>query len=95
MNKFDFYEKVIIKTNNKDLLELNGRNATVLAMAGSDGDWHYGLNIEGIEESWSVPEEDLISRGEFAKREDFYDDDPDSRITVIVDKDGNGSIKDE
>src|SRR3990167_1407905 len=74
-NKFDFYEVVIIASTKPNLHKINGTKGVILGMAQNEktGRWGYAISMytdNGL--CWHIMEEDLISTGEKAKKEDFY-----------------------
>lgn len=72
--RFDFYEKVLIKSLRRKLSQVNGKLAAVLGRSqNDDGRWGYAVHVYGNEESWSCDESDLEPTGEFDRRETFYD----------------------
>ncbi len=94
MNKLDFFEKVKVLSHDDEYQEVWNKVGTILGMSESDEkEWYYCVSINEI--THIIPESSLASTGSFSCSSEFYDDDPESKITVVVDKDGNGSIKDE
>lgn len=92
MNKFNFYEIVKIVSKNPNLSEVNGKEATILAMAeNDDGTWGYGVTFSDDDsEGWYIDEVDLVTLNRFAKEEDFYTGET---MSVVVTPDGKGHIK--
>ena len=93
-NKFEFYEKVKISSNNPVFQEIEGITGVVLGMAQSeDKSWGYAVGFPG-HYGWDVEEENLVSTGEFVSKEDYDADHyTGESIKVVVDKKGRGSIK--
>lgn len=91
--KFDFFERVKIAnplTDKKKRANLKDSLGTVLGKAqDNNGKWVYGVSIDNEVSSWSCEEEELLSLGKFAKREDYYSGES---IRVGVTKDGEGYI---
>lgn len=85
---FSFYEVVHVSTDRSALRSIDNCDGAVLGMVQSDdGNWAYSVHIFDREESWSVLESELMTRGWFMKREDFY---LDQTVSVGVD----GELKD-
>jgi hypothetical protein len=79
--KFRFYEKVRISS-------LDGELGAVLGMAlGENGNWSYGVHVYRTGRCRSCWENDLVSIGEFDRRETFYSGES---VQVAVDKKGRG-----
>jgi hypothetical protein len=86
MAKFKYYEEVIIKSERKEIEEINDKIGVIF----SDPDMDYiAVYFTDLEEVWDVKSNELKSTGKFFKREDFYDG---SSISVKVDSKGRGKI---
>jgi hypothetical protein len=91
-HKFDFFEKVRIKSSERSP-ELIGKVGAVIGISSDETTvYDYQLAFYDDTESASFLPNELESTGEFGQRSDFYDDDENSRIRVRVDKDGSGHI---
>ena len=92
--RFQFYEVVRVVSNKERLLEVAGLSGAVLGMSENEfGEWGYAVHIFDKKEVWDVMETDLLTTGEFKKRDDFYDG---TSTRVIVDPEtGEGSLADE
>ncbi len=89
--KFDFYEKVIINSENPNLKKINGELCAVIGKVfwTEKNKWLYSIHLYNSDEGWDVSEEDLVSTGEFDKRESFYSGES---IRVKVNEKGEGEI---
>lgn len=93
-NKFDFYEIVEVISSEKKHSEINGFEGIILGMAqNNDGSWGYTVDIK--DDGWDIDEKYLVSTGKFSSRDQFYSDSDEDKIGIIVDKNGEGKIKDE
>ncbi len=92
--RFDFYQEVLVCTNEAERLRLNGKVGVVLGRSNSeDGKiWYYVLSFKDEPETWYFGEGELEPTGKWFSREDFYDG---SSVRVRVDEKGRGSIVDE
>ena len=93
-SKFDFFEIVIVHSEDKDLICLEGKRCIVLGKSQDDEDaWHYAVSCKDVDHTWIVPEADLRSTGTFTTRDKIYDG---SHITVSQDGEiTGGEIKEE
>jgi hypothetical protein len=96
MNKprFEFYERVLVKTGNPEKAQVDGQTGAVLGRTETeekDG-WIYAVALDTEQETWSFSEGELESLGQFSSRGDFYDG---STARVRVDKNGEGRIVDD
>jgi hypothetical protein len=90
--RYEYYEKLLIKSLDPKCSSLNGRLCAVVGRScGSEGVWYYLVHVYDLHRSWTFSEGELAATGEFDRRETFYDG---SRIRVKVDKDGRGRIVD-
>jgi hypothetical protein len=86
MAKFKYYEEVIIKSERKELKEINGKAGVIFSDPTKD---YIVVYITDLGEAWDVKSNELNSTGKFFKYEDFYDG---SSISVKVDSKGRGKI---
>jgi len=84
--KFEFYEKVVIRSNNPSLAAVNGQLAAVLGKStDDDGTCHgYAVHVYSTGECWSVREADLETTGQFDRRDSLR-----SGSTIHVNQDGD------
>ncbi len=89
--RFDFYQEVLVCTNEVELLQFNGKVGVVLGRGNSeDGQsWYYVLSFNHQPETCCFGEGELEPTGRWFSREDFYDG---SSVRVRVDEKGRGSI---
>ena len=88
--KFNFYEKVLVSSEDKNLAEINGELGAIIGrVQNDDGVWIYGVQIYRDGEGWDIYEKDLESTGEFASEESFYSGDS---IKVKVNDSDEGEI---
>ena len=72
--RYDFYEKVLVNTDDSSYSEINRKVAAVLGRSHSKNGWIYAIHIyENPEEVWDAPEHILVPTGDFDRRETFYD----------------------
>ena len=89
-SKFKFYEKVRISSTAPGKSKVNGELGAVLGIAqGDDGKWSYAVSIYSTGICWSCWEDELVTTGEFDRRETFYSGES---VQVAVDKKGRGRI---
>lgn len=91
--KFNFYEKVRVKTLDLAKFHLNGEIGVVLGRTETEEHpepFLYGVSINSVGQVWSLFESELESTGEWASPEEYYDG---SSVRVQVDEHGLGSIK--
>ena len=84
---FDFFEVVRVEPrpgSDAELEALRGRIGAVLGKSAEEGELptSYAVDIDGLDEGWSIDAEDLVSTGKFRRREDYYDG---TSIRVSVD----------
>ena len=71
-SRFDFYERVRIATTDSAKSIINGESGAVLGKAcGEDGQWTYAVLIYSLGRIWSCWEYELVTTGEFDRRENF------------------------
>ena len=71
--RFEFYEKVVVKSERSQVQPINGKVGAILGRAcGETGLWSYAVHIYGEIEGWDLPEHELESTGEFDSRDSFY-----------------------
>lgn len=88
--RFGFYEKVNVACPANPV---DGELGAVLGRSqGNDGQWNYAIHIYSHGVSFSLSEKHLVSTGEFAERQEFYDG---SSMKVRVDERGRGHISDD
>lgn len=69
---YEFYEKVIVKTKDDALKDINGKIGAVLGRAESEECWFYSVYFYDIEVCYCLKEVDLSSIGEFDGRSSFF-----------------------
>ena len=80
--RFDFYEQVIISTDDPALSEISGELGAVLGRScGEGGGWSYAVRIYRTGRCWSCMEVDLRTNGTFDRPEAFF---PGSSIRVSL-----------
>ena len=73
--RFDWYERVRVATADPAKAGIDGQLGAVLGKAQGDcGRWSYGVMIDVQGRVWSCWEDELVSTGEFDRRESFYCD---------------------
>ena len=85
--KFRLYEKVRIVSSHPKARKVTGKVGAIVAFyEDEEGCFagQYAVHIYEIDETWGVPEEELISLGEFDREENFVSD-----VTIHVDSQGN------
>jgi hypothetical protein len=71
--RFDFYEKVVIRTTKIAKAKVNGRMGAILGKAQSDeGQWLYAVQVYDLERVWCLNENELVPTGERDRRETFF-----------------------
>jgi hypothetical protein len=86
--QFEFYEKVRVDSLAKESVQVHGELGVVLGrVQNDDGLWYYTVHIYATDACWCFFEHELVSTGEVAKREEFFDG---SSIRVHVDEHGEG-----
>ena len=72
---FQFYELVIIASEDNELRLVNGEQGVILAQSEDrTAPAEYGVLVFRDEEVWTVAERDLVSTGIFTKRENYFAD---------------------
>lgn len=90
--RFTFYEKVIVVTDDPDKETIAGQVGAILGRAlESTGAWSYAVWIYSKSEVWGFNEDELVTTGVCANREDFYSG---RSVRVLVDDEGTGTIAD-
>ena len=84
---FDFYEVVRVEPRSGSHPELAGIAAASARSSASPLDEGqrrvaYAVSIDGADQTWAIDGRDLVSTGEFRRREDYYDG---TSIRVSVD----------
>jgi len=97
--KFDFYEIVVVQTNKPSLMKINGQMGYIKGklcpedyLSGDCAKISYGVWIESEQCVWDIPEEDLVSTGEFIK---IDGNGPTVSVRVGVDTKGRGILLDK
>ena len=89
--KYDYYEKVRVKSSAPARAKINGELCAVLGQAyGTDSKWYYTVHVYRLSRTWMVPEDELVATGEHDCRESFYDGDS---MHVRVDEHGDGDVE--
>jgi len=70
---YAFYEKVIVKTNDDALKDINGKIGAVLGRAESEECWFYSVYLYDIEMCYCLRDVDLSPTGEFDDQSSFLD----------------------
>ena len=75
--KFKYLEKVLIKADNSEYSEVNDKQGVIIGLPDSnDNDKNYTIYFTMTDDNcWTVPEQYLISTGEFEKEENIYEKD--------------------
>mgnify|MGYP002713067735 CR=1 FL=1 len=90
-SKFDFYEIVIVNTNNPKKSKLNGEKGAILGITeNKDHLFFYAVHLYQDSITYSFDENELEKTGEFDCRESFYSG---NSVTVIVNEKGEGNFK--
>jgi hypothetical protein len=75
---FDFFEVVRVEPRRdapSEIKALRGRTGCILGKSAEEGQEPtiYAVDLDGVEEGWSIDARDLVSTGGFRRREDYYD----------------------
>jgi hypothetical protein len=90
--KFDFYERVRVRTSNPTTSHLNGEIGTVIGRTETEDHpdpFYYAVDIDSSTVGWCFFESELESTGEWANPEDYFDG---SWVRVRVDQRGRGTV---
>jgi Immunity protein 31 len=72
--RFNFYEKVVIKSTDPAKAEINGRIGAVLGrVCGDDGIWSYAISMYYSGICWYCWDDELQATGESDRYESFFD----------------------
>jgi len=75
---FEFFEVVRVEPSAEapdEVQRLRGRVGAVLGRSAVEGQepTSYAVDLDGVDDVWSLDAWDLVSTGQFRRREDYYD----------------------
>lgn len=89
-SKFNFFEIVKVTSILEKYKKIHGCEGVVLGKSQKEnGSWNYAVGFS--DNSWSIDEEGLETTGKFSSENEVY---PGDHITVQVQRDGTGKIRD-
>jgi hypothetical protein len=72
-SRFDWYERVRVASADPAKAAISGQLGAVVGKAqDEDGRWSYGVFVYERRRVWSCREDELVSAGEFDRRESFF-----------------------
>ena len=94
-NKFEYYEIVKIKSDNPELLKVNGLEGAILGISEAEDSNQiaYSVHVFKLQTSWFIFEDDLVRTGRRSRKEDCYT--TESVRVRVNPKTGEGEIIEE